>query len=189
MNVRTFFVGALLVAGVLPLAAHYPLLQAGGRTVWSQWSHWPHEVEGDAEQRIDWPTHFRDQPLTQLPLSDLEERFARRFPGAIARFTDGRRMLILRQVQRPTRQLHPATDCFKALGYTIDRPRPVVDEQDAQWSCFAAERNGARLRVCERIHDSAGNAWTDTSAWFWAAQYGGGPWWATTVVEPDAGPR
>jgi len=21
------------------------------------------------------------------------------------------------------------------------------------------------------------------SSWFWAAQYGGGPWWATTVVE------
>ena len=183
MNVRTFFVGALLVAGVLPLSAHYSLLQAGGRAVLL------HTTEGDAERRIDWPTHFRDQPLTQLPLSDLEERFARRFPGAIARFTDGHRMLILRQVQQPTRQLHPATDCFKALGYTIDRPRPVVDEEDARWSCFAAERNGARLRVCERIHDSEGNAWTDTSAWFWAAQYGGGPWWATTVVEPDREPR
>jgi hypothetical protein len=183
MNVRTFFVGALLVAGVLPLAAHYSLLQAGGRALRI------HEVEGDADQRIDWPTHFRDRPLTQLPLSDLEERFARRFPGSIARFTDGRRMLILRQVQRPTRQLHPAADCFKALGYTIDRPRPVVDEEDARWTCFAATRDGARLRVCERIHDSAGNAWTDTSAWFWAAQYGGGPWWATTVVEPDGEPR
>lgn len=183
MNVRTFFVGALLVAGVLPLSAHFSLNQAGGRTVWT------HEAEDDADRRIDWPTHFRDQPLTQLPLSDLEERFARRFPGAIARFTDGRRVLIVRKVRQPTRQLHPATDCFKALGYTIDRPRPVVDEEDAKWSCFVAVRVGARLRVCERIHDSDGNAWTDTSAWFWAAQYGGGPWWATTVVEPDGEPR
>ena len=189
MNVRTFFVGALLVAGVLPLFTLTSPLQAGGRTVRPSWAHGPHEVAVDAERRIDWPTHFRDQPLTQLPLSDLEERFARRFPGAIARFTDGHSMLILRQVRQPTRQLHPATDCFKALGYSIDRPRPVVDADDVTWSCFAAERNGARLRVCERIHDSAGNAWTDTSAWFWAAQYGGGPWWATTVVEPDAGHR
>jgi hypothetical protein len=92
-------------------------------------------------------------------------------------------MLMLRQVERPTRQLHPASDCFKALGYTIERPRPVVDDRGERWSCFDAARDGSHLRVCERMHDSEGREWTDTSAWFWAAQYGGGPWWATTVVE------
>jgi hypothetical protein len=177
MNIRTFFVGALLVAGVLPLAAQFSLLQAGGRPLRSP------VVSPDATRGVDWPTHFRDRPLTQLPLSDLEERFARRFPGAVARFTDGERMLVLRQVERPTRQLHPAFDCFKALGYTIERPRPVVDDRGERWSCFDAARDGSRLRVCERMHDSEGREWTDTSAWFWAAQYGGGPWWATTVVE------
>jgi hypothetical protein len=180
MNVRTFYVGALLVAGLLPLAAPLSRWPGFGRATQ------PEVAQAvDADQRVDWPTHFRDQPLTQLPLSDLEQRFARRFPGAIARFTDGRRTLVLRQVQRPTRQLHPATDCFRALGYTIDRPHPVVDDEGQHWSCFAAARDGVRLRVCERIHDSEGRSWTDTSAWFWSAQYGGGPWWAITTVETE----
>jgi hypothetical protein len=41
--------------------------------------------------------------------------------------------------------------------------------------------------VCERIHDGGEGRWTDTSAWFWASQYGGGPWWAITVVTPIEG--
>jgi hypothetical protein len=178
MNVRTFFVGALLVAGVMPLAAQLALPSAGGRSAR------PAAVTLDSPSEVEWPTHFRDQPLTQLPLSDLEQRFARRFPGTVARFSDGERVLILRHVERPTRQLHPAADCFKALGYTVERPRPWVDDRGERWSCFAAERNGKALRVCERIVDSEGREWTDTSAWFWSAQYGGGPWRATTVVEP-----
>jgi hypothetical protein len=181
MNVRTFFVGALLVVGVMPLAAHWSL-QASSRWSAPAWLR-PAVVEDDAPMRVDWPTHFRDQPLTQLPLSELEQRFARRFPGAIARFTDGERVLIVREVQRPTRQLHPASDCFAGLGYAVSRPRPVVDADGLQWSCFTATRGDLARRVCERIHDRDGRGWTDTSSWFWAAQYGGGPWRATTVVE------
>ena len=185
MNVRTFFVGALLVAGVMPLAA-LVAPPSSGQSGWPAGQERSVAVEADAPPRVDWPTHFRDQPLTPMPLSELEQRFARRFPGAIGRFSAGNRVLILRQVHRPTRQLHPAADCFAALGYTVGRARAVADESGARWSCFVATRDGTRVRVCERIHDSDGRAWTDTSSWFWAAQYGGGPWWATTVVEPDA---
>ena len=56
-----------------------------------------------------------------------------------------------------------------------------------RWSCFVAEREGRRVKVCERIHDGDDGRWTDTSAWFWASQYGGGPWWAVTVVAPIEG--
>ena len=172
MNVRTFFVGALLVAGALPLAGHFVPLRAS--------------EHGDPPERaatFAWPTHFRDQPLTQLPLGALEERFARRFPGAVARFTDGRHVLIVRHVTRPTRQLHPAEDCFRAAGYRLDRAQPMAGDRGEQWTCFRAERDGRRVKVCERIHDGGEGQWADTSAWFWAAQYGAGPWWATTVVE------
>jgi len=176
MNVRTFFVGALLVAGALPLAAHLVPLRAS-----------EHAEPPERVVALAWPTHFRDQPLTQLPLGALEERFARRFPGAIARFTDGRHMLIVRQVTRPTRQLHPAEDCFRGIGYEVGKPQPMMDERGERWRCFVAERDGRRVKVCERIHGEE-EQWTDTSAWFWAAQYGGGPWWAITVVTPvDAG--
>jgi hypothetical protein len=184
MNVRTFFVGALLVAGVMPLAAQWPL-QASSRLSVPSWLR-PTAVEDDTPPRVDWPTHFRDQPLTQLPLSELEQRFARRFPGAIARFTDGERVLILREAHRPTRQMHPASDCFAGLGYAVSRPRPAVAADGVQWSCFVATRDRSELRVCERIEDRDGRAWTDTSSWFWAAQYGGGPWRATTIVEAAA---
>jgi hypothetical protein len=181
MNVRTFFVGALLVAGALPLAGQV-VQRAGGHD---------RPVAADPANADDlafeWPTHFRDQPLTHQPLGAIEQRFARRFPGAIARFTDGERVLIVRHVSRPTRQLHPAEDCFRALGYAIGRPRPVV-ESDGSWSCFIASRDGRDLRVCERIDDREGREWTDASAWFWAAQYGGGPWRALTVVSPVVSP-
>src|SRR5512143_3486458 len=114
MNVRTFFVGALLVAGALPLAGHFISLRAS-------------EAAEPAERVVTvvWPTHFRDQPLTQLPLGALEERCARRFPGAIGRFTDGQRIVIIRQVSRPTRELHPTADCFCGIGYQVTRPHPV----------------------------------------------------------------
>jgi hypothetical protein len=32
--------------------------------------------------------------------------------------------------------------------------------------------------------DGGEGRWIDVSAWFWASQYGGGPWWAVTVVTP-----
>jgi hypothetical protein len=173
MNVRTFFVGALLVAGALPLAGHVASLRAREQA-----------APPERVVPVEWPTHFRDQPLTRLPLGALEERFAQRFPGAIARFTDGHRTLIVRQVTRPTRQLHPAEDCFRAIGYRVARPQPMVDDAGERWTCFVASRDGRRVRVCERIHDSGDGQWTDASAWFWASQYGGGPWWAITVATP-----
>jgi hypothetical protein len=173
MNVRSFFVGALLVAGALPLAGRFVPLRAGA-----------HAAPPERAATVEWPTHFRDQPLTQLPLGAVEERFARRFPGAIARFTDGEHVLIVRHVTRPTRQLHPAEDCFRGLGYRVGRTQPMTDEDGARWNCFVAERDGRRVRVCERIHDGGTQAWTDVPAWFWAAQYGGGPWWAVTLVMP-----
>ena len=175
MNVRTFFVGALLVAGALPLAGHLVPLRAS-----------EHVEPPDRAGQVAWPTHFRDQPLTQLPLGPLEERFAQRFPGAIARFSDGQHVLVVRHVTRPTRQLHPAEDCFRGIGYRVERAQPMVDAAGTTWRCFVAEKDGKRVSVCERIHDGGDGRWTDTSAWFWASQYGGGPWWAITVVAPLA---
>jgi len=51
------------------------------------------------------------------PLSNRETRLMNRFPGRIARFTDGNREIILRYVASPTRTLHPAAECFEAVGY------------------------------------------------------------------------
>jgi hypothetical protein len=175
VNAHSVFVGALLVAGALPLAGHVMSSSADDASNRLAAGH-PSSIS------VEWPTHFRDRPLTPLALGELEQRFAHRFPGSIARFTDGERMLVVRHVTRPTRQLHPAEDCFKALAYTVGRAQPMVDDAGEAWRCFVATRDGRQLRVCERIVDAEGRYWTDVSAWFWAAQYGGGPWRATTVV-------
>ncbi|MDP1791075.1 MAG: hypothetical protein Q8L12_10910, partial [Methylibium sp.] len=72
-----------------------------------------------ALRAVEWPRQFDGRTLRPLALSPVEQRFANAFPGAIGRFSDGERLLVLRDVQRPTRMLHPAADCYRGLGYSI----------------------------------------------------------------------
>lgn len=131
-----------------------------------------------------WPAQFEGRNLQPLPLSALEQQFQQDFPGKIGRFTDGQREIILRWVTDGNRRLHPAADCFKANGYTL-QTRPMITKGTERWSSFLATRGSTRLLVSERIMDEAGGQWSDTSAWFWATQLGktGGPWWAVTVAQ------
>lgn len=139
------------------------------------------------EERIafpGWPRQFEGINLERLPLSEREERFAQGFPGRIARFRGGRQEIIIRWVTKATRKLHPASDCFKGLGYTID-PGPVwVDQNGVLWRYFEASKTD-KFHVLERIYDDTGNSWTDVSAWYWTALLGksDGPWWTITIAE------
>ncbi|CAA2100041.1 hypothetical protein [Variovorax paradoxus] len=149
-------------------------------------------VRGPAEAAAavasqEWPSEWDGVALRPLALSDVEQRFADRFPGAIGRMTDGTQTLVMRAVAQPTRMLHPAADCYRALGYRIEQARLERDAQERMWRCFVAQRHGAqKIRVCERIVDARGTAFTDTSAWYWAAASGQshGPWQAVTVAKP-----
>ena len=141
-----------------------------------------------AARHTEWPHAWEGRVLRPLGITEVEQRFAARFPGAIARFSDGPRVLVLRRVNEPTRMLHPAADCFRGLGYRIEATRLEHDAQQRLWRCFEAEgRDGQRLRVCERIApvEGRGEAFVDASSWFWAAVTGRsqGPWQAVTVVE------
>ena len=132
---------------------------------------------------IEWPRELDGQPLRPLALSAVEQRFADRFPGAIARFTDGERNIVLRHVTAPTRMLHPATDCYRGVGYRVVTQSLERKTSDTTLTrCFIAEKAGQRLRVCENIVDSNGQTFTDTSTWYWAAITGRshGPWRAVT---------
>lgn len=149
----------------------------------------PAAVPGSPERTsVEWPRELDGRPLHPLALGAVEQRFADRFPGAIARLTDGARVVILRRVTEPTRMLHPATDCYRGLGYAIRDERLERGGGSGDGSlrrCFVAERDGLRLRVCERIEAANGTVYTDTSAWYWSALTGrsAGPWTATTVAE------
>jgi hypothetical protein len=132
------------------------------------------------------PSEWEGRPLRPLMLTQVEQRFAHQFPGNLVRLTDGERVLVLRTVLRPTRMLHPAADCYRGLGWTIKHEQLQRDAQQALWRCFEAQQGGQRLRVCERIVDSQGRAFTDASAWYWAAllEQSRGPWQALTVASP-----
>ena len=145
-----------------------------------------------------WPAQFDRRALTELPLTERELRFQDDFPGRTARFTDGRREIVMRWVTEPTRKLHPASACFAGVGYDV-RPLPLrVAADNTRWGCFAATRRDERLRVCERISDAAtitaiigadARSWPDVSSWYWAAltnRVAHPPWWAVTVAEKEA---
>jgi hypothetical protein len=169
MGARTLFLGLVATAALAS-----SLIEAGKPTA----------TPTPVDDEVVWPVHFEGEPLTRLPLSAVEQRFADRFPGQIGRFTDGRRILILRAVQEPTRMLHSSAVCFRGLGYRLETPRAVQDAEGITWSCFGAERDGRRHLVCERIYDLRGQAWTDVSSWYWSAVLGRTerPWYALTVV-------
>jgi hypothetical protein len=137
-------------------------------------------------QSAELPTEWQGTPLRPLALSEVELRFAKHFPGSVARMTDDKNVLVLRTVARPTRMLHPAADCYRGLGYRIHNEQLEVQADQARWRCFVADRGGRAVRVCERIEDAQGQGYTDTSAWYWAAVAGQstGPWKAITVATP-----
>lgn len=154
---------------------------------WASWQAWARPAsEFAAPPASEFPATWQGRPLRPLALSEVEERFARRFPGTLARLTDGRDVLVWREVLQPTRMLHPAADCFQGLGWEIGAQRLQLDEAQQMWRCFEASHDGQRLRVCERIVDAAGGGFTDASAWYWAALLGQsrGPWQAFTVASP-----
>jgi hypothetical protein len=156
--------------------------------MWGAYASWarPHAPVPRETEHVELPAQWQGQALRPLALSEVEQRFARQFPGTLARMTDGRQVLVLRAVNRPTRMLHPAADCYRGLGYGIAHQQLQFDDEQRLWRCFEAVRSGQRLRVCERIVDARGTGFTDASAWYWAALLGQsqGPWQAITVASP-----
>lgn len=133
----------------------------------------------------EWPAQFEGRPLKRMSPTPLDERLARDFPGHIARFEDAKRQVVLRSLSAATRQLHPAKDCFGAIGYRL-RPLPMILlPGDALASCFEATRDGVTLKVCERVIASDGTSYPDISSWYWPALLGRstGPWLAAMTVE------
>jgi hypothetical protein len=156
--------------------------------LWAAVATWarPHAPAPRESQAFELPSQWQGQQLRPLALSEVEQRFARQFPGTLARMTDGREVLVLRAVHRPTRMLHPAADCYRGLGYRVASEQLQLDREHRLWRCFEAMRAGQRLKVCERIVDAQGAGFTDASAWYWAALLGQsqGPWQAITVASP-----
>ncbi len=153
----------------------------------------PRSEAGGTDATLPWPTHWEGRPLRPLPLTAQEMGFTGAFPGSIARFTDGSMEILFRRVDRPTRKLHPSSDCLRASGYSIHPLPAEMAAQGGAWSCFRAGRKDGSLRVRERVvagngvsgtqGHQAGESWTDVSSWYWNALWGRtqGPWTAITL--------
>ena len=91
----------------------------------------------------------------------------------------------MRWVDQPTRKLHPASDCYKGIGYDIT-PRPIeFNERGIQMACFEATKGDKKVKVCEFIEAPNGQSWSDVSAWYWGVMTDDQPagWFSYVVVE------
>ena len=133
-----------------------------------------------------WLDQLEGRPLKRGKLADREKPFAVGFPGAAAAFDEGRRRVLLRYTERPTRHLRPARQCLAEEDYAI-RPLPDwTDSNGAAWSSFQASKTWERWLVRERVFDHAGESWPTVDDWFWPALLGStrGPWWSVVTMEP-----
>ena len=123
-------------------------------------------------------------PIIAIQSPAEENDFAADFPGQMKRFTDGKNSYFVRIVDHETRQLHPSSDCFKGLGYSIEPQPLVVGNDGSKWSCFIAAKSNRSYTIMERIYDNQGNSWTDVSEWYWSAccNKTQGPWWDVTIA-------
>lgn len=138
-----------------------------------------------ASTAIAWPGTYEGRRIEPLPPAPEDAMLAGQFPGRTARFSDGRRQIVLRRLDAATRRLHPAHDCFRATGHAII-PAPMRVSADRRAaSCFIATRGGRPLLVCEQVRDASGGSWPDISSWYWSALLGTseGPWTAALTVE------
>ena len=133
-----------------------------------------------------WPDGFEGRPWTRVRRPEGPATVFSQQTIASAVFRQDERKVVLRWIRNPTRTVHPASDCFRARGYDVERARLVRDASGFTWSEFTVRREGEYWRVRERLFSESGETWTDVPAWYWSVwrRPGSGPWWAVTAVEP-----
>ncbi|MDF1751264.1 MAG: archaeosortase/exosortase family protein [Verrucomicrobiales bacterium] len=157
------FVSVMLIAAVMPLLDREKSSRYVGE---GNFPGWPETYEG----------HY----LEEIPLSPIEKRFAGDFPGKLGIFRAGHDKVIFRWVQKPTRKLHPASDCLKAAGYEI--------ESEKSGGFFAFSHDGESGWFVEEEIFNESERWPEISSWFWSSLFSRaeGPWWAVTRIQPLA---
>ena len=130
-----------------------------------------------------WPKTLDGVPLVEEPQSELEQVFAKDFPGRIGRFQAENRTVILRWTTRVTHRVHGSAYCLRAAGWKIE-PYPMESGNDGVWSVFQATRDGNALYVREQVRCADGTTFADVPSWFFHAILGRsrGPWWIVTVA-------
>ncbi|TAJ11995.1 MAG: hypothetical protein EPO68_13985 [Planctomycetota bacterium] len=146
----------------------------------------PHARAPELATEPVWPTELDGRALVREPLTAREERLGAGFAGAIARFGDGERQIVVRWLDGAARGYHGALDCYRGLGFEVRQVPNELDAAGRAWSRFDAARGDERLSIRERVESADGaSSWTDPAEWFWSAALGRarGPFRAWLVVE------
>lgn len=160
---------------------------------------------------VAWPKTWQGQTLSPIPLPSEWDSFLSGFPGAWAQFRvgDTGKVVLMRYCTIATRMLHPAENCYLALGGDCTPMPSLRDEQGHVWSRFEyTAPDGAKRTVSQcyfalseidtsrqlpaRVDDvsdwlRSATSWSDASAWYWASSMPGSDVRATlaiTVAEP-----
>ena len=131
-----------------------------------------------------WPKTFDGETLVEESQNELEQVFAKDFPGRIGRFRAGGRQVILRWTTHATHRVHGSVYCLRAAGWNIE-PYPQDRGDDGVWSVFRATRASDSLTVREQVRCADGTNFPDVPTWFFHAILGRshGPWWIVTVAD------
>lgn len=134
---------------------------------------------------INWPKSLNGIQLKEVSIPEKQSRFISKFPGEIKFFKHRNKLIMLRLIIKPTRKVHPASDCYKGAGYSIKWQPIEINNSGERWGNFLANKDGVSISVKERIVDDKQNQWTDASSWYWAAVLGETkpPWWGITIEE------
>ncbi len=152
-----------------------------------------HTAVAANEATAAWPKSWQGQPLVPMSLPEGINEFLSGFPGEWAQFRvgDTGKVVLLRQCTEATRKMHPAENCYAALGGTCAPMASLRDEQGHVWSRFRYTGPDGTQRVVSQcyfaIQETAGASnetqqredlsdwlrdapsWPDVSAWYWAA--------------------
>lgn len=152
---------------------------------------------------VVFPSTWGGVDLTPLPLQSDVKAMLQSFPGSAAQFRlgDSDAVVLLRISHRATRDMHPAEDCYRVLGWKCNPEPAWIDQLGHRWSSFSVQKpNGSRktVRQCYfSVKPDLGASdmeqflaqacsWPDASSWYWAAALPGSTvktTWAVTVEE------
>ena len=143
------------------------------------------EIISGKKEPVVFPDSINGDVLIEVSMPQRHQKFLKNFPGELKIFKSANKLYIVKRIEKPTRKVHPAADCFRGSGYSIDWQPIVVDKEGSRWSHFIANKGDERVSVKEHILDNNKNLWTDPSSWYWSAVLGETkpPWWGITVEE------
>ncbi|HNT34510.1 MAG TPA: archaeosortase/exosortase family protein, partial [bacterium] len=132
------------------------------------------------------PTTWGGTGLDPLPLQSDVREILKGFPGQVAQFRlgDSDTVVLLRISHRATRDMHPAEDCYRVLGWKCNPEPAWMDQSGHTWSSFSVEKPDGSRRLVRQCYFSVALdpgftdmehllakavSWPDASSWYWAA--------------------